>query len=480
MASVKSKRQRQLTRFNDYNGGVQDLTSPFLLEEDESPYMANLDIRRPGVLAKASGYSQVGSTGASGDVDGLFVFRETDGTRTLMKYHGTTLYKWTGSAWSSVGTGLPAVTQKVVVVNAYIDDEDRVYFTANATADLQYYDGSTVSSISGYGCKALGYYRNRLYLGSPTVSSTTYPQRVLFSGIGVDTFDNDADYFDDMGEPIIALNAYGGRLYIYSEYNVSRYDGYSLVPIPGNFGTTSQQTVQICYGRLTWFNRQGVFMYGGAESPTLISRQIQGWIDSLTSVTNIVAGVDAYDRYLLYVGDITYEGDSYSDVVFRYDPLINAWDILPDRPFGVMTRSEEGGSYTTYAGDTDNDKVWKVDDGTSLNSAAIDSEYQTQWIYFGEPDIDKRFYRVDVSFKPTGESEYLTMEYRLDGASDWETIEGTANNISLSGDEQIATQTLRLKEANGRGIQFRVKHSSSSAGFTLYDISIEYDQFRPR
>lgn len=60
--------KRQMAVINDFGGGLQSFTSPFLLQANESPFIENVEVRQPGILTKALGYSQLGSVLSSGTV----------------------------------------------------------------------------------------------------------------------------------------------------------------------------------------------------------------------------------------------------------------------------------------------------------------------------------------------------------------------------------------------------------------------------
>jgi hypothetical protein len=472
-----ARSRRKQFVYNDWSGGLQAFTAPLWTRDKESPFNNSIDNQIPGQLTKGLGYSQIGGTGTSGKVKGLAVFEKEDGTDTWLKIHDTTLYKLASGVWTSVDSTFTSnSTDKAEIVEAYADNTERVYIVTGHNDNLAHWDGTTFARVTDVKAKHIGVYRNRIYLGNVKLGSTVSPTRVQFSGLGVDTFDTTNDYFDDVGEPITAMKVYAGVLNIFSENKLMRYDGYALRGVAGEFGTTSERSVKVAQGRLLWYNRQGVYIWGGTEIPTLISRQVKGFLDAITDPTSVSGGVDKFGRYKLYIGDITYEGVSYTDVVLTYDVLIDSWSFEDKKPYGVMATARDGGGFVSYAGDVDNDKVWKVDDTYTNNAEAIASEWQTNWFDIKTPESTKNFYELHVTYKPTGQSEFLTIQYRLDGGSGWQAIEGTANNIDLSGSESIATTVLRMPpQTQGRYIQFKISHSSDTYGFTLYEMRVEAD-----
>jgi len=482
---------RVKTKYNDFSGGVQVYTSPLWLNDNETPYCQNVDVSRPGELRKAYGYSQLGTDTGGDSPRGIFVFDEEDGTSTLFKVVDDALYKWSAGAWAEVsgGTSLATSTDRIEAVLMYINTGTgvgtgadtfvgRMYFTAGIDDDVKYTNGSTVGEIANTYAKHIQVYKGRLYFGNVKQGSNTYPTRVIYGGVSDDDFSN-PDYIDELGEPITALKEYSGSLFIFSEDKLAAYDEYKLQVIPGSYGTTSSSTVKDVLGRLVWYNLGGVFMYQGGGSPQNISRRIQPWIEAVTDAEAVTAGVDGDDRYCLYIGDVTVDGTSHSDVVLRYDITLNSWDILPDRPFKYWARERSGGVFNVYASDVDNNKVWEVDSGRSLDGEAIESIWQSAKLDMGQPDTIKNFYKAHVVFKPSGASEYFTLQYRLDGTAAWSNIGNTTSNVSVSGSDNIEVKQLEFPgNVQGRMIQFKLTHSSSGNGFNLYELNINNDELR--
>lgn len=470
---ARSKRKQFI--HNDWSGGIQNFTSPLWVKTNEAPFALNVDVSTPGILKKSRGYEEVGTESGTDPVLGLGVFTKADGTSRLLRVTDGSLDEWNGTTtWVNKSTAITSASY-TEMVNAVIDDTERIYMSFGLSENIGYYDGSTFSQITGVKAKHIAYYKNRLYLGNVDLG-TVKIGRVQYSGLGVDTFDTDVDFFDDVGDAITGLKVYANKLNIFSDDKLYSYDGYALVEIPGDFGTPASRSIQVVQGRLLWFNRRGVYMYAAQGLPTLISRKVQAVIDAITDYTAVAAGVDYQGRYKLYIGDVRIDGLLYNNVVLTYDVLIDAWTIEDDKPFNLFATERKAGSFVTYAGDKTTSKVWKIDTGTSDDGAAIASEWQTAVFDFKHPETTKNFYEVHVTMSPTGNSEYLTFEYRLDGASTWQTIESTANNVDMSGSESLETVVLRLSGVQGKNIQFKISHSSDSGSFALYDVRVEADE----
>ena len=475
-----SRTGRVKTKYNDFSGGVQVYTSPLWVQDNESPFCKNIDLSRPGVLRKALGYSELGSASGGDSPKGAFVYDSENGSSVIYKLSGDTLSKFEGS-WSSVGTVSGADSMQGALM--YIDPGsgsfvERMYFTTGLGGTLKYTDGTSISEVADIYAKHIAVYKSRIYLGDVKQGTESFPSRVIYSGVSTHDFDG-SSFIDDFGEPITALKEYSGSLFFFSENKLAAYDEYKLQTIPGNFGTTSSHSVQTVQSNLVWYNRSGVYMYAGGMAPQNISKRVQSWIEAIVDPHSVTAGVDSQERYNLYIGDVTVEGVNYKDVVLRYDLSLNAWDILPDRPFKYWLRQRAGGVYKAYATDVSEDKVWQVNEGTSLNGVPIESEWVSAKLDMGQPDTYKNFYKAYIVFRPTGVDEHLSLEYRLDGTKAWSKIEGTQENVPLEGSDDV--KVVRLQFPGGvqaKMIQFRLKHTSDVSGFNLYEININGDELR--
>jgi hypothetical protein len=482
---------RVKTKYNDFSGGVQVYTSPLWVKDNETPFCKNVDISRPGKLKKALGYTELGTETGTDAPRGSFIFDKEDGTSEVYKLTDDTLKKYSDSSWSTIsgGSTIGAGTAHMEGVLMYINTGtgvgtgadsfvERMYFTVGLSDEVKYTNGSTIGQIASTYAKHLEAYKSRLYLGNVKQGSNTYPSRVIYTEISSDTVES-TNYIDDFGEPITALKEYSGSLFFFGENKLAAYDEYKLQTIPGNFGTTSSESVQKAMGRMIWYNRSGVYMYAGGTSPQNISKRVQDWIEAISDPDEVTAGIDEEERYNLYIGDVTVDGTAHSDVVLRYDLSLNAWDILPDRPFKYWVRQRSGGVFKIYASDVDNDKVWQVNNGRTLNGDSIVSEWQSAKLDMGQPDTYKNYYEAFVVFKPTGASEHLSLQYRLDGDTSWSNIGDTLNNVSVSGSDDIETKRLVFpKNVQGKMIQFKLGHTSSSNGFDLYELNIKNDELR--
>jgi len=101
-----ARSKRVVQKYVDFSGGYQTFTSPLLLKVNESPFLYNVDISKPGILAKSLGYAQIGTGTGSGYNRGVFAWNRENGNDELYQVYGSDMYKYNGSSFVSIGSGV--------------------------------------------------------------------------------------------------------------------------------------------------------------------------------------------------------------------------------------------------------------------------------------------------------------------------------------------------------------------------------------
>jgi hypothetical protein len=431
--SQESKVQR------DFSGGLQEFTSPYLSNPNECRMPSkNFDISTPGKLKRGPGMTEVG-TAAAAITKGLFVFDKEDGTHTPFRLNTTNLQYLNGSTWTNVTSGTSFANNSTDIaygVTTYTDNVERLYIVTGHNDYFGFVAGTIWTSNPGtenLKAKHIAYYKGRIYLGNVVDGATTYSSRFTWSGIGNDIFPAN-NYSDDMGSPITGLKVFGDFLYIFTESKVAKWDGVSLTPVPSTFGTTYGRSIVECDGNLYWYNKTGIIKYSGYGAPQLISRKIQPILESIGSSTQISAGVDKNYRIYFWIGNITYQSVSYTDVVLRYDSLINAWDLQDLLPMNVQISCITSGVLELYGADLG---VGMIDNSDLRMGSNIDFKYTTAWLFTENSWDEKNFYseRITTEKADSGDSQTVTVSYRLNG-------EGS---FTLTGNTFITNESVEFK-----------------------------------
>lgn len=353
--------------------------------------------------------------------------------------------------------------------------EERLYMACGFTQELSYTKGEDVKTVSGIYAKHIAEYKSRIYIGNVKKNNKILPTRILYSEINTDEFLDD-NFIDDLGEAVVALKEFKNYLFVMGKNKIASYDDYSLRILTTDGGTTNSETVQITNKRMLIYNRAGVFMLG--DQFDIVSRPIEDWLEKISVQHDVTAYIDDRGGYCLLIGNINKDGVEYSNVVLRYDVLMNAWSILTGRPYIYGARNNSGGIHQTYVQDRSLSTIYQDGIGYSLNTSSQISVYRTPKLYGSLSNIDdvKNAYEIDITYKPQNVKEFVEVQYRLDGKGDWRTIEGQSDNIPLSGTEDIKVHTLKMPPASaGQFIELNFTHSSSNNKFEIYCINLTYD-----
>lgn len=90
-----SRVEPPLLRLEPFKGMNLSVT-PTQIDNSQSPDMLNMNIDERGALNKRTGYNRVFSPSlGSGQINGMFLYRKTDGSEQLLFAHDTKLYNTT-------------------------------------------------------------------------------------------------------------------------------------------------------------------------------------------------------------------------------------------------------------------------------------------------------------------------------------------------------------------------------------------------
>lgn len=217
---------------------------------------------------------------------------------------------------------------------------------------------------------------------------TTNPSRVHFSTIatgGAISWEGDFIDFEpeNAGGPITALAKVPNYVLIFKERALSRFNGSSAFPEAlVQIGAPSQEAVVMGGGLVAFFsnsneNDRGFFITDGRR-PISIShdapRQIKKWIDAIPTASDTAIAGFATDRVFEWsVGDLTVDGESYTNVALRYNYKMKQWSVKVNATeFKVYAKYLVSGVNTIVGGDDDGtvyriDKIAQYTDGTSTS-----------------------------------------------------------------------------------------------------------------
>ena len=281
------------------------------------------------------------------------------------------------------------------------------------------------------------------------------------------------------GEDIVALEHFADRILQYKNktlYIINVSGSYEFLESEHKYMGVSQQSA-VCkteYG-IAWANQQGAYFYDGKQIRSLLEKNNIKVIKSNTwnsfFTDNGTVGYSPKNKQLIFLGNA-----SNSDNVYVYNIVTKAWEEM-DGQFGGNT------SKTNFAVDWNNDLIYSYNNsGTpviqkyspySTETSTID--YSTRDIDFGQPGVQKKFYKAKVTYKGTATS--LNVKYSVNGSSTLKQFNSTDTPLTSTGTTEWIVKELTpstSSEANDiNSIQLHFDGSVNS-DFEINDISFIY------
>ena len=399
--------------YDDFSSGVIDdvAVSESLLPRNAVRKAVNcvFDAPRGGVSGRL-GSTVVGSTLAS-RVRGLYNFRDSGtGTnhRLLVTDNGGITYYLDGANFTSTLSGdTPSLKTRFVT---FLDRVARM----NGTDAIKTWNGSGTWSTGGDALDAANWpsrskfavvFNSRIYTAGDstnpdTLSYSTLPSSGALTWTGTGSGSLQINPNDGAGG-ITGLGTNGTVVMTFKKNALYRWDGSStfannIIPI----GTPSHESIATHNSGWLYFFGEGLGGVGVYRTtggyPQLISRNIQRWIDSISSSSyeNVASFVDD-DHYYLAVGSITVDGITYSNAWYVYTISSQGWHIENRADtFSVFAQYiDSNDAVTIVGGDTDGN-VQTINSGTTDNTAAISAECEFAPAYFTTRARTKTFGRV--------------------------------------------------------------------------------------
>lgn len=412
---------------------------------------------------------------ADGATDRLIATVNDSGDSESRSYY----YNSGGSSWDEIGP-VP-INWTADLKMRFVTFLDYIY-AVNGTDAIKSWDGSPSSNwgttnltnapngslIANYldhlRISGNSTYKSRLYSSSIPASDYT----ISWAGAGVEA---DRDYIDinpDDNDEITGLMNMG-TLLVFKKRGLYTWNGKATEADQViDIGAVNQEVIKKVRGVTYFFGETkdsgAIFAYSGTY-PEEISKPVRKWIDAVatTSYDDMGAIVDD-DNYILSIGDVTYEGVSYSNVGLRLNVSNQTWStiFLPDKPLLSTERIQSDGTRTVIFGN-DAGEVHTWNSGNTFNGTAINVIIRTKELEWGSRSMIKTINNFAVySSAPQG----ATLQVRVDG-KEWITL------AKLNKPTQVINCDL-----HGFYFEFQIIASNSQApmvfdGFEFYDVKIE-------
>ena len=342
-------------------------------------------------------------------------------------------------ATHAIATVTDGTALTIKPIDTYLSEN---LFTEQTIIDAQY----KVSEVVG----------RRVYIGNIRQGGRTYPDRMLRSPVNkFDTFPetNFIDVAVGDGDRITALKSFGDRLLQYKKDTVyiinTSGDSEVLESEYPNAGVAKPSQVVKTNLGIAWFNPSGLWFFDGQQITNLTrNREINAYLNH-EDHTGII-GFDKYTNRLIYTSRIF---SSLGTIWYIYDLELQSYQSYY---YGDLFPFSESGDnfYTNMIKDADGNLILGYVDGasaTSLNfyqwsnnpgdgQGTSNLLWKSKDIDFGSPAVNKKIYKVYVTYKSTGHSG-VKMRFATDGSNsftDFSSSKSTNYNVdsfTSAGDE---------------------------------------------
>jgi hypothetical protein len=445
------------------SGGVNRNVSPFLVSEGEMSDIQNFTTTKIGVLKKTGDYELLNSQITAGqDIIGGFDFQRVDGTHEhFVAVNGAEIYKDVGGVWTSQSQSLTADNNVGFAYSPALD----MLFSCNYADETRSFDGSSwsisTSVTNAPKAKYIISFGQRIYLLNVVVGLTSYISRAYRSSTmeaSPLTWDTTNEWvvFDDV---ITGVGKNGENMFVGCQNSCWIYTLSDARYQVSSHGCVSNEGIAE-YGTWTFFpSYDGMYVFDGSQDINASTAMQDFWdaipTANLSKIRSSVLGNHLY----VYIGDVTVEGRSLTNVVLDYNILQNSWTrmCLGEKVTNMHIFTETTGR-RLFAGNDDGE-VFRMFDYGSQNGTAFSSYIETPWFYGSGPREIDTFKEM---WAHGGNLSGLKVKYRVNN-DDWKPL-GELNGFS---------DLVKFSD-NGKRIKFLLEETSKNNLYEVHSIEVGF------
>jgi hypothetical protein len=311
---------------------------------------------------------------------------------------------------------------------------------------------------------------------------STSPDRVDISGIASATartvsWTSGNKYVvfeqEDGGGGITGLAKVPGYVLVFKRRTLKRYDGSSAYPEDMvNQGAPSQEAIVTAKGIVFWVNENGAWATQGGDPKKISLYTVDNIIKSCsaTNLLNVASGTDG-DHVFWSFASVTMSGETYTNVVLKYNILMNTWDIrqYPTLPRVFSKYVDSGGATFLVCGDDDGN-VLKMDTGNDDNGTEITCTLETHDLVFGNRLFVKSIPRIGVITENM--TRGLLFWRDTNNAEDWKSISIINKEVVDISSLDIRASRYNFKiVAQANSGQMKIKALEFPEGIKIYDVT---------
>lgn len=459
--------QEPITIRNFLNGVIrQNEVDDFFTPKGAVTDALNVHFDRKGVAKLRDGITLLGSQISSGNpILGLYNFISSNSSYNqilTVVSDGTNndVYYLSGSTWTKkleddtkdLKTRFTTYMDKVVRVNG---TEIAKAWDGNVSNSWGQHAGTSkddlnLDDMDSYKGNLIETFKSKVYMAG----NSTYPYRLWYSSDPTGTFPNlyitwtpTSDYIDFRQDPsptITAIKRFVTELLVFKRDYLYRWKGVSGTEADPfiQVGTPSQESVVEAKDGIYFYHPPGIYRYSG-DYPREISRPVSDFIDNipLSYQDDVSAWCDG-DHVMFSVGNVTIDGESFTNIVLRYTISSRIWTIYS---YGTEIRIgceyNNGTTITRVVGDDDGN-VLTFDSGTTDNTSAIPYRLTTRWYELNTPSY-RKVIRIITALCEKAQMSKLS--YQIDDDTSWKTLGQLRKYVTYFKNKNIKCHRIRFR-----------------------------------
>ena len=363
---------------------------------------------------------------------------------------------------------------------ARLGGEDRVYFT-NGVSDLQYTNGTTITAVTDVKARYITTKENALVIGclmathgANTILWSFGDTHQFYNDDGVDTYEN-SDFKIYLDSPCTGVKCFNWMIYGFTEtdglYEIDISRSGAIPRKISTHGSMSPKSIAIGGDSMFWADQYGVWALPIGGSIMKISKSVDNIYENVSGANfyQLTGGVNTNNQYELHLGDVTYQGTAYSNMILLYEIeqsrfySKNIWRIDTDKlqANNIITWPNAYGFITTFYGSKVTQSTYQTDYGYADVAEDIDVYWQSKdYVLCG----DKREVTIEdvyLRYEPLGSGDInIVVSMRMDTGTWVEIKDQELSNSSKS------HETLRIQAPmglTGRAVAIKIESSGQLA-----------------
>ncbi|MDI6787534.1 MAG: hypothetical protein QME51_04110 [Planctomycetota bacterium] len=503
----------------DFTGGLFTKLGSYNVPPNCAYKLQNVKVVKGGIR-KIDGTSKLNST-KIGDFQITSLYRAYVGSDSCtLATAGTNMYYWTGSAWTSIKSGLTAdnpwsyVTYNgtVYAMNG-VDTPQKIDITLLPSYAPTASDWTTAPT--GFKWLVLVPEKDIIW----AMVNTANPERARYCARNTDgTADSESWPTDNYvpfpstasAETIVSGTAYNGNLLILTDNSICLLTGatpyeFGVMVLERNKGCTARRSVAQLGNDVIFLGKDGIYLFSGQRAHR-ISSDIQVEIDDInrTYIDDAVAVTDEHAYYLSYCS--TEATGTVNNRLLMFDTEIG--DVIGGIVKGGWTGPHIIGaaSFCRYGGSNDTGEIYFGDatstgfvhkfmdtSATDFSGSAIDMIFESRDIDYrdlGALDIEKAIEEIIIVAEPEG-SYNLTVSYAKDNSSTFTDLITTLS-LATSGpkkgdrDTTVVTRTIILypkkfteSDSNCYFVRIRIRQNGTGCRAVVRGLKVTATQLVP-